>query len=147
MGCSGPPWLVLCCWGDMKVEQTIQRVSKGPGGHVMPVLWHSSNYIKNVLNFLTTNHPMNHTECHLQHALSITRRHTFNQNVVKLLDFVLAWQNPYSVTANVVMQLHNVLTKLALDKMVAARLIKNCHSSHYYLVFVTRVLLFWPIPS
>ena len=37
-----PGW--FCAVGvDMKVEQTIQRVSKGPGGHVMPVLWHSSN--------------------------------------------------------------------------------------------------------
>ena len=42
---------------------------------------------------------------------------------MKLLDFVLELQNPYSVTPNVVMQLHNVLTKLALDKMVAARLL------------------------
>ena len=65
---------------------------------------------------------MNHTECHLQHALSITRRHTFNHNVVKLFDFVLERQNPYSVTANVVLPLDNVLTKLAVDKVVAARL-------------------------
>ena len=35
-------------------------------------------------------------------------RLTFNWNVVKLLDFVLEWQNPYSVTVNVVVPLHNV---------------------------------------
>ena len=73
------------------------------------LLFHEIGPITNLLNFLTTNHPMNHTECHLQHALSITRRHTFNQNVVKLLDFVLERQNPYSVTSNVVLPLHNVL--------------------------------------
>ena len=78
--------------------------------------------ITNLLNFLTTIHPMNHTECHIQHALSITRLHTFNQNVVKLFDFVLERQNPYSVTSNVVLPLDNVLTKLAVDTLVAARL-------------------------
>ena len=96
-----PGWF-CAVGGDMKVEQTIQRVSMGPGGHYVvgatrnasPVaefelLFHEIGSIMNLLNFLTTNHPMNHTECHIQHALSITRRHTFNQNVVKLLDFVL----------------------------------------------------------
>ena len=43
--------------------------------------------------------------------------------MVKLLDFVLERQNPYSVTANVVLPLHNVLTKLAVDKVVAACLL------------------------
>ena len=31
-----------------------------------------------------------------------------SRNVVKLLDFVLEWQNPYSVTVNVVVPLHNL---------------------------------------
>ena len=112
----------------MKVEHTIQRVSKGPGGDYVvgatrnasavaefELLFHEIGSITNLLNLLTTNHPMNHTECHLQHALSITRRHTFNQNVVKLLDFVLERHNPYSVTANMVLPLHNVLTKLVVE--------------------------------
>jgi len=44
----------------------------------MPPLWHSSNScsfhevgsITSLLNFLTSNHPMSHTQCHVQHALS-----------------------------------------------------------------------------
>ena len=87
------------------------------------LLFHEIGYITNLLNFLTTNHPMNHTECHLQHALSITRRHTFNQNMVKLFYFVLERHNPYSVTANVVLPLDNVLSQLDADKVVAARLL------------------------
>ena len=87
------------------------------------LLFHEIGSITNLLNFLTTNHPMNHTGCHLQHAMSITRLHTFNQNVVKLFDFVLERQNPYSVTSNVVLPLDNVLTKLAVDKVVAASLL------------------------
>ena len=81
----------------------------------MPVLWQCSNSIQRVSNqFLLTSsppsHPKNHTDCHLrhQHALRNTRRLTFNLNMVKLLDFVLEWQNPYSVTVNVVVPLHNV---------------------------------------
>ena len=82
------------------------------------LLFHEIGSITNLLNILTTNHPMNHTECHIQHALSITRLHTFNQNVVKLFDFVLERQNPYSVTSNVVLPLDNVLTKLVAASLL-----------------------------
>lgn len=131
-----PGWF-CAVGGDMKVEQTIQKVSKGPGGHYVvgatrnasavaefELLFHEIGSITNVLNFLTTNNTMKHTECHLQHALSKTRRVTFNQNVAKLLDFVLERQNPYSVTVNASVPLHNILTKLAVDRMVAERLLK-----------------------
>src|SRR5688572_25203430 len=66
---------------------------------------------------------MSHTECHLQHALSTTRRLTFNRNVSKLLDFVLQRQNPYSVTIGVPVPLCNLLTKVAVDKNVSTRLL------------------------
>ena len=78
----------------------------------MPVLWQSKNEFELLfneigskqipLNILTTIHPENHTYWHLhhQHALRITRRITFNRNVVKLLDFLLELQNTYSVTAS-----------------------------------------------
>lgn len=118
-----PGWF-CAVGGDMKVEQTIQRVSKGPGGHYVvgatrnasavaefELLFHEIGSITSLLNNLTTNHPTNQTECHLQHALSTTCRLTFNQNVAKLLDFVLERQNPYSVIADVPVPLHNLLTK------------------------------------
>ena len=41
----------------------------------------------------------------------------------KLLDFVLERQNPYSVTVNVRVPLHNIITKLAVDRNVATRLL------------------------
>ena len=75
----------------MKVEQTIQRVSKGPGGHYVvgatrnasakaefEILFQKLGSITNLLNVITTNHNMKHTECHLRHALSPARRLTFN---------------------------------------------------------------------
>jgi hypothetical protein len=121
----------------MKVEQTIQRVSKGPGGHYVvgatgnatavaefELLFHEIGSITSLLNLLTSNHPMSHTECHLQHALSTTRRLTFNHNVAKLLDYVRERQNPYSMTVNVPVPLHNMLTKQAVDQKVATRLLK-----------------------
>ncbi|KAH3886936.1 hypothetical protein DPMN_010949 [Dreissena polymorpha] len=67
---------------------------------------------------------MDHSECHLQHSLSATRRHSFNHNVEMLLDYVLERQNPNTVTVSVSVQLHNLLTKLAVDKEVAVRLLK-----------------------
>ena len=86
----------------------------------VPALWQSKNEFEFLFNeigskpipldILTTSHPKNHTDCHLhhQHALLNTRRLTFNRNVVKLLEFVQEWQNPYSVTINVVVPLHKL---------------------------------------
>ncbi|KAH3832373.1 hypothetical protein DPMN_105658 [Dreissena polymorpha] len=123
--------------GDLKVEQTIQRVSKGPGGHYVvgetrnagalaefELLFHEIGSITSLLNLLTTKNPMDHTECHLQHSLSATRRNSFNHNEEMLLNYVLEGQNPYTVTVNVPVPLHNLLTKLAVDKEVAVRLFK-----------------------
>ena len=58
----------------MKVEQTIQRVSKGPGGHYvvgstrnasaiaeLELLFHGIGSITSLLNWLTSNKPMKHT--------------------------------------------------------------------------------------
>ncbi|KAH3722041.1 hypothetical protein DPMN_064990 [Dreissena polymorpha] len=121
----------------MKVEQTIQRVSKGPGGHYVveetrnvgavaefELLFHEIGSIISLLNFLTTNKPMDYTECHLQHSLSATRRHSFNHNVKMLLDYVLERQNPYAVTVNVSVPLQNLLKTLAVDKEIAVQLLK-----------------------
>ena len=58
---------------------------------------------------------MNHTECHLLHASSSTRRVTFNQNVEKLLDFLMERQNPYYVVVQNPIPLHHLLTKLAVN--------------------------------
>ncbi|KAH3786936.1 hypothetical protein DPMN_165054 [Dreissena polymorpha] len=107
----------------------LQRVSKDPGGHYVveetrnagavaefELLFHEIGSITSLLNLLTTNKPIDHTECHLQHSLSATRQNSFNHNVEMLLDYVLERQNPYTVTVNVPVPLHNLLTKLAVEK-------------------------------
>ena len=112
----------------MKVKQTSQRVSKGPGSHCVAGATRNASVmaefdalfnnemgsITNQLNFFTTNHPMNDTEYHPQHVLSSTGRNTFNRNVMKLLAFVLERQNPYSATVNVFVSLHNMLINVWL---------------------------------
>ena len=113
----------------MKVKQTSQRVSKGPGGHCVVGATRNASVVvefdalfnnemgslTNQLYFCTTNHPMNHTEYDPQHVLSSTDRNTFNRNVMQLLAFVLERQNPYSATVNVVVPATvNVLIKLWL---------------------------------
>ena len=84
-------------------------------GRVRALVSDEIGFITHLLNFLTTNHPMNlnQIEGH-EHALSSTRRHTFNRNLVKLLDFVIERHNPCTVTANVLVLQHNLLTKLVL---------------------------------
>ena len=123
--------------GDMKVEQTIQRVSKGPGGHYtvgasrnakavaeFELLFHEIGSITNVLNILTSNESMKHTECQLQHALSATRRLNVNQNVTKLFDFVKQHRNPYLIMVSVPVPLHHLLTKQAVDPSVVSRFLE-----------------------
>ena len=88
------------------------------------LLYHEIGSVTNVLNVLSTSQPVSHTECHLRHALKPTRRHTFNNNVAKLLDFALEHQNLYSVISNMSLPLHNLLTKQAVHKEVAVSLLK-----------------------
>ena len=143
-----PGWF-CAVGGDMKVEQTIQRVSNCSGGHYVvgatrnvtsvaefELLFHEIGSITSLLNYLTSNHPMKHTECHLRHALNTPRRVTFNNNVSKLLDFVKERQNPYAVTVNVPVPLHNLLTKLAVDRRVTTRLLHfHKNGEHAYRLY------------
>ena len=70
--------------GDMKVEQTTQRVGKGPGGHYVvaqtrnaavvaefELLFHEVGNIVAALNLLTSNQSIQHIECHIPHSLSL----------------------------------------------------------------------------
>jgi len=122
----------------MKVEQTIKCVAKALEATDVvgatckyasvvaefELLFHGIGNITNLLNYLTTNQYVRHTECHLHHALYTSRRLTVNQNVEKLLNFVQARQNPCSLAADIPVPLHNNFTKLAVGREVAARLLK-----------------------
>ena len=47
-----------------------------------------------------------------------------NHNVTKCLDRTLLQRNPYVITTDVPVSLHNIFTKTAVDKVVALRLLK-----------------------
>ena len=123
---------------DMKMEQTVQRVSKGPGGHFVvgatlkisavsefELLYHEIGSITNVLNIVTSNTSLEHTECHLQHALNPTHRVTVNRSVLKLFDFTNKRQHPDEIDVTVPVPLHNPYTQAAVNREVAERLL-NC---------------------
>ena len=106
---ENPGWFIAV-GGDMKVEQTTQRVEKGPGGHYVvrqtrnaravaefELLYHKIGSIVAVLNLLTSNKSLQHTVSHIPHALSPSRRISINQHVAKLLDFLKARKNPFTV--------------------------------------------------
>jgi len=136
----------------MKVEQTIQHVSKaleatdvvGATCNASAVaefelLFHEIGAITNLLNYLTPNYQyVRHTECHLQHALYTSRGLTVNQNVEKLLNFVQAPQNSCLLAADIPVPLHNIFTKLAVDREVAARLLKCFENGDMSIVHTGR---------
>ena len=124
--------------GDMKMEQSLQCVSKGPGGHFVvglsgnaaavaefELLFQETGQIASLLSFLTGNKALQHLESNLQPCFSQTRRNVFNDNLVSLLDFMLARKNVYSVTAPVPVPLHNLITGQRIDPSVTDRIL-NC---------------------
>ena len=100
--------------GDMKVEQSVQKISKGPVGHYVigetrkpdavaefELLYHEIGAIASLLGFLTANSSDDHLECNIQPCFSKFKRVKFNVNVRRFLDFILARSKPYNVTLNV----------------------------------------------
>ena len=95
----------------MKVEQTIQRDSKGPGGHHVvgetrraqscadyELLYHEIANIGVLLNEITRTTNTS-SESYLPHSLNQNRQYIFNGQVIRLLDFVGSQQNPYKIIA------------------------------------------------
>ena len=141
--------------GDMKVEQSIQKVSKGPGGHYVvgetrkheavaefELLYHEIGAIANLLGFLTAD-TSEHLECNLQSCFSKSRRLTFNMNVIRLLGYILSRQNPYSMITALV-PLHNILNKQAVHPTVAKQMLqclehgRKAYKLHRHERYVTK---------
>ena len=133
---ENPGWFIAVS-GDMKVEQTIQRVGKGPGGHYVvgqtrkaaavaefELLFHEVGNIVAALNLLTSNQSLQHTESHIPRSLNPSRRIDINQHVAKLLDFVKARKNPYSITPGAYIPLNHWLTGIKVNEAVAQHLLK-----------------------
>ena len=126
--------------GDMKMEQGLQCVSKGPGGHYVvgvsgnaaavaefELLFHEVGKIASLIAELTGNDALQHLESNVQPCYSETRRNIFNENLISLLDFMMARKNPYSINAPISSPepLHNLVTGQKVDPLVAQRIL-NC---------------------
>lgn len=124
--------------GDMKMEQGLQCVSKGPGGHYVvgqsgnaaavaefELLFPEVGKIARLLSDLITGSSSQHLESNIQSCFNQTRRNIFNDNVCKLLSFISARQNVYIITATTPIPLHNILNDHKIDPMIAQRVL-NC---------------------
>ena len=133
---ENPGWFIAV-GGDMKVEQTTQRVGKGPGGHYVvgqtrnatavaefELLFHEIGNIVAVLNLLTSNKALQHTECHIPHALSKSRRVAINQHVARLLDYLKTRKNPFTINPAAYIPLNHWLSGSKVNEEVAERLLK-----------------------
>lgn len=95
---------------DVKLEQSINHFSQGPGGHVVVGMSGNAAYITEfdllflevnaITNFhkLTNGHLMDHLETSLQHELGGQKGLIFDNNVLKLFYFIKARQNPFVIT-------------------------------------------------
>lgn len=114
----------------MKIEWSVQKVFKGPGGHhfvgetrksaavaAFELLYHKIGAIAYLLGYLIAG-TSEHMKCNLQSCFSKSTRLTFIINVSRLLDYILSRQSPYTLTAAIV-SLHNVLHSQAAHPAVA----------------------------
>ncbi|MES9884561.1 MAG: hypothetical protein ABW185_27265 [Sedimenticola sp.] len=120
----------------MKLEQTINRSEKGPGGHVIvgssgdpsivaefELLFHEITGITNLFNHLTNAGLMAHLDATvLHHELRGRKALVFDKNVSRLLDFISQRQNPFAVTT-INVSLHNIVTHQMVATEVKARLL------------------------
>ena len=123
--------------GDMKLEQTQNRFSQGPGGHVIVgkagdvaavaefnILFHEAKSMTNLLHALTNARLMDHLETAIRHNLCGNRGHLFDKNVGRLLDYIRAHRNPFIVLTNAMIPLHNLVTKQVVGDTIKMRYLK-----------------------
>ena len=123
--------------GDMKVEQTHNRVTKGPGSCFVVgenrktasvseynLLYHEIGNITCLLDLVTNVGFGKSRECHLNSSFSPSRRKIYNTNVHKLLEYLQERQNPFIIETQVPIPLHHMITQEAVSRDVTSRLRK-----------------------
>ena len=146
--------------GDMKMEQGLQCVSKGPGGHFVvglsgnaaavaeyELLFPEAGKIASLLSMLISESSSQHREFLLQSCFNKTRKKIFNDNVISLLDFMSANRNMYVVAAAAPLSptpLHNFMNSQKVDPERALRLLnllkngRDGWNEHRQAVFVKK---------
>ena len=146
--------------GDMKMEQGLQCVSKGPGGHYVvglsgnaaavaefELLFPEAGKIASLLSMIIAESSSQHRDFLLQSCFNKKRKHVFNLNVISLLDFISAERNMYTVTTATPLcptPLHNFMNSQKVDTQRAARLLnlvengREGWTQHRQAVFVDK---------
>ena len=94
--------------GDLKLEQSVNRFSSGPGAPAtigksgvdaamteFTILFHEILSITNLLQSMTSPKLLDHSETNIRHDLTGKSGLVFDQNVKRLLDFVKVRVNPF----------------------------------------------------
>ena len=118
--------------GDMKLEQSINRFSKGQGGYVcvgssgdistvseFELLFHEVLAISNSVTLIMKDDVMGHLETNIQHTLTGRKGMIFHKNVIQLFDVVNGKGNPYKIT----LPLHNILTMATVNEETKKRVL------------------------
>ena len=128
---------------DMKLEQSIQRASKSQGGIVgqtrnsavaveWELIFHEILLIQNNFRELTNERVMNHRETSMHHELRGNKSVIYNNNMLKLLDFVRERANPFIITVPGI-QHHNLVTmQLVTDEIKSRLLTVFENGEHFY---------------
>ena len=114
--------------GDLKLEQSINRFSKGMGGYVcvgsagnvsavaeFELLFHEILQIINFVDELMGS-KLKHLDTNIQHSLHGSKGLKFHNNILRVLDIVNGKGNPYeNVGLAVQPPLHNLMTKAVVE--------------------------------
>ena len=121
----------------MKMEQSLQCVSKGPGGHYVvglsgnaaavaefELLFPEVSKIASLLSKLVADTSSQHMEYNIQSCFNQTRRNIFNTNVISLLNFLSSDRNMYDIATATPLSptpLHNIMNNQKVDTERAVR--------------------------
>ena len=120
---------------DLKLEQTIQKASKGSGGIVGQVknisfttewqlIFHEIMLISNNFRDKINENSMKHSEIvYANHELKGNTAKLIHKHLARLLDFLKDKGNPYIIQAPII-RLHNIITKQLTSDMVKERLLQ-----------------------
>ena len=139
--------------GDMKLEQTSQRSSKGDGGIVgqtksasyiteWQIVFHEIVAISNNFRAMIHDSTMSHLETHVHHELSGSKGFHLHKHLKQLFDFIKDKGNPFVIIAPGI-KLHNMVTKQMVHNLATTtRLLQvKANGERHLTLFMTERFL------
>ena len=124
--------------GDLKLEQSINRFSNGPGAPAtvgksgddialteFALLFHQILEITSLLQSITSPKLMDHSETNIRHDITGKTGYIFDENIKRLFDFVKARVNPFNIPVLDVppVPLYNFVTNLKVNEVFSIRIL------------------------